>query len=90
MTHPTRAAVILDLTVDLAPKPEPNDDASPQVKRSAANFNAEELPLATSIFKGINYTRQKGPPESLRVGQDYYLAYRKLSHHGLYSDGFYL
>ena len=40
-----------------------------QVKRSAANFNAEELPLATSIFKGIDYTRQKGPPESLRVGQ---------------------
>ena len=39
----------------------------PQVKRSAANFNAEELPLATSIFKGIDYTRQKGPPESLRV-----------------------
>ena len=40
-----------------------------QVKRSAANFNAEELPLATSIFKGIDYTRQKGPPESLRVRQ---------------------
>ena len=38
-----------------------------QVKHSAANFNAEELPLATSIFKGIDYTRQKGPPESLRV-----------------------
>ena len=40
------------------------------MKRSAANFNAEELPLATLIFKGIDYTRQKGPPESLRVGPE--------------------
>ena len=37
------------------------------VKRSAANFNAEEIPMATSIFKGMDYARTKGPPESLRV-----------------------
>lgn len=40
---------------------------SVEVKRSAANFNAEEIPLATSIFKGMDYARTKGPPESLRV-----------------------
>lgn len=40
---------------------------SAQVKHSAADFDAEEIPMATSIFKGMDYARQKGPPESLRV-----------------------
>lgn len=40
---------------------------SAQVKHSAADFNAEEIPMATSIFKGMDYARTKGPPESLRV-----------------------
>ena len=43
---------------------------SAQVKHSAANFNAEEIPMSTSIFKGMDYARQKGPPESLRVRLD--------------------
>ena len=41
--------------------------AGEEVRHGAANFDAEQLPLATSIFKGMDYSRQKGPPESLRV-----------------------